>query len=361
MPANKNAETRYKILDKLLARRYSNYTMEDLRRLVNEELLDILGEEKFKPVSIRSIQYDLSYIQGEPFMADIEKYQFNDVSQNNPDKTVKKTCYRYRDRSFSIYQQKMKDDEKQILGEAMKLLGQFDGLPNLEGLEKLRAGLDIKSDRQIISFTKNPLENSNLLGELFTAIAQKRVIEIHYHKFAAPDEDRHTVLIPYLLREYNRRWYLIAAAEDTGKILNFALDRIDRIVSLPGHRYVEYRGDLNERFEDIVGVTLNEDKDLQTIVFWVSNGSKDYVATKPIHESQRNIRGERAEELREKYPMLCEGRFFSIDCIENYELIRELTSFGKDLIVLSPQNIVEQVQQRIIEMHNEYAAVFKKD
>ena len=47
MPANKNAETRYKILDKLLARRYANYTMEDLRRLVNEELLEIKGEEKF--------------------------------------------------------------------------------------------------------------------------------------------------------------------------------------------------------------------------------------------------------------------------------------------------------------------------
>ena len=39
MPANKNAETRYKILDKLLARRYANYTMEDLRRLVNEAYL----------------------------------------------------------------------------------------------------------------------------------------------------------------------------------------------------------------------------------------------------------------------------------------------------------------------------------
>ncbi len=98
MPANKNAETRYKILDKLLARRYANYTMEDLRRLVNEELLEIKSKGKFKPVSIRSIQYDLNYIQGEPFLADIEKYPFNDVSQNNPDKTVKKTCYRYRDR-----------------------------------------------------------------------------------------------------------------------------------------------------------------------------------------------------------------------------------------------------------------------
>ena len=76
MPANKNAETRYKILDRLLARRYGNYTTEDLRDLVNEELLDIYGKEKFKPVSIRTIQYDLRYLEGEPFMADIEHYSF---------------------------------------------------------------------------------------------------------------------------------------------------------------------------------------------------------------------------------------------------------------------------------------------
>ena len=317
MPANKNAETRYKILDKLLARRYANYTMEDLRRLVNEELLDILGEEKFKPVSIRSIQYDLNYIQGEPFMADIEKYPFNDVSQNNPDKTVKKTCYRYRDRSFSIYQQKMKDDEKQILGE-------------------------------------NPLENSNLLGELFIAISRKQVIEIHYHTFAAPDEDRHTVLIPYLLKEYNRRWHLIAAAEGTGKILNFALDRIDSVVPLPGHLYVEYKGDLNERFDDIVGVTLYEDRPVQIILFWVSDHSKDYVATKPIHDSQKHYRNEKEAELRRRYPTLEGGAFFSIDCIENYELIRELISFREDLIVLSPDNIRDTVMGRIAAMYEMY-------
>lgn len=354
MPANKNAETRYKILDKLLARRYGNYTSVDLRRLVNEELLEIYGEEKFKPVSIRSIQYDLEYLQGEPFMADIEKYPFHDVSQNNPNKTVKKTCYRYRDRSFSIYQQKMTDDEKQILGEAMKLLGQFDGLPNLDGLEKLRAGLDIRSDCQIISFSKNPLGDSTLLGELFTAIAQKQVIEIHYHTFAASDEDRHTVLIPYLLKEYSRRWYLIAAAEDTGKILNFALDRIDSFDSLPGHSYVEYKGDLNERFEDIVGVTLYEDRKMQTILFWVSDRSKDYVATKPIHESQKHYRNEKEAELRQQYPPLEGGAFFSIDCIENYELIRELTSFGEELIVLSPDNIRDTVIKRVAAMYEMY-------
>ena len=253
----------------------------------------------------------------------------------------------------------MTEDEKYLLAEALSLLGQFDGLPNLEGLEALRKSLNVKTDRQIISFTKNPLENSTLLGELFTAISQRQVVELHYHRFDTPDEERTVTLHPYLLKEYNRRWYLIAAAEESGKLLNFALDRIDKVVPLPSHVYVPYDGDLNERFEDIVGVTLNDDKDLQTIVFWVSDRSKDYVATKPIHESQRNIRGEREEVLRSQYSSLEGGRFFSIECIENYELIRELTSFGKDLMVLSPDNIQKRVSDRITEMYQEYQVLRK--
>ena len=158
MPANKNAETRYKILDQLLANRYHHYSTEDLREKINEKLEEL----SLKPVSLRTIVYDLNYLEHGPFAADIEHYQIDDVSKVNPNKTVKKNCHRYRDRSFSIYQQKMSEDEKQILGEAMKLLGQFDGLPHLGRLEALRAGLDIKPSRQIISFTKNPLENNNV-------------------------------------------------------------------------------------------------------------------------------------------------------------------------------------------------------
>ena len=40
----------------------------------------------------------------------------------------------------------------------LSLLGQFDGLPNLDALEGLRCGWGVKrNDRHIISFTKNPL------------------------------------------------------------------------------------------------------------------------------------------------------------------------------------------------------------
>ena len=126
------------------------------------------------------------------------------------------------------------------------------------------------------------------------------------------------------------------------------------MVPLPTHRYVEYNGDLNERFEDIIGVTLNEGKPLQTIVFWVSDQSKDYVATKPLHESQHNIRGEREGELRQQYPTLEGGRFFSIECIENYELIRELTSFGAELVVLLPSEIRMRISDLIGAMSQRY-------
>lgn len=343
MPANKNAVTRYYILDKLLANRYRNYSVADLCELVNEEL----KERKLK-ASIRTIQYDINYIENSgPFMAEIERYQVDAVSKNNPNLTVKKDCLRYADPSFSIFKKELKDDEKYLLREAFSLLGQFDGLPHLEGLEQLRASLNIKESRKIISFTKNPLENSTLLGELFTAISQQQVIELYFHTFADADNVKQVILHPYLLKEYNRRWYLIAAATDTSKLLIFSLDRIDKVVPLPAYKYVPYDGDINERFEDIIGVTLYDDRPLQTILFWVSDVSKDFVKTKPLHESQRHYKGEKEETLRQQYPMLEGGYFFSIECVENYELIRELTSFGKDLIVLSPEDIQKKVRDRV--------------
>ena len=64
-------------------------------------------------------------------------------------------------------------------------------------------------------------------------------------------------------------------------------------------------------------------------------------------------------ELRSQFPQLIEGRFFLIECKENYELIRELTSFGKDLVVLSPSPITGMVEKRISDMNEIYSDLRK--
>ena len=249
----------------------------------------------------------------------------------------------------------MTDDEECLLREALTLLGQFDGLPNFDALEGLRLGLEnTKRRTPIISFTKNPLENSNLLGELFTMISRKLVIELHYHTFNAPQKVLSINLHPYFLKEYNRRWYIFGAAEEDGKLLSFSLDRIDGLKPLASHKYFEYKGDVNDIFEDIIGVTLYEDSPIYQIYFWVSDSSKDYVATKPLHESQRKISGSKNLEFRNTYAWLNGGQIFRIDCKYNYELIRELCSFGKDLLVLSPTEIQNKVKCRIDDMIHNY-------
>ncbi len=337
--------TRFQILDELLSNRYHNYSIDDLTEEVNKRLSEIYpGTDG---VVRRTIEKDINYLVNEgPFLAEIKKYS---VSAYNPskDQTTVKQCLRYADPSFSIFKKPMSAEEKYLLGEALSLLGQFDGLPNLEALENFRLGLGMgQEDRKIIAFTKNPLQNSNLLGELFTAISQRQVIELHYFKFDQKEKDRTVVIFPYLLKEYNRRWFVFGAAELGGKLLCYSLDRISKVVPLPSHKYVDYDGDINEVFEDIIGVTLFADAPLYKICFWVSDASCDYVATKPLHESQRNVRGAKENQFREKFPFLEGGRFFSIECRRNYELIRELSSFGKDLLVLEPKEVQDLVCER---------------
>lgn len=354
MPTNKNAMTRYKILDELLSSQYHNYSLNDLTEEVNLRLADMYPDSD--GVVRRTIEKDLFYLEYEGmFMVEIERYSVPSYN-NEKQKSYIKQCLRYKKPGFSIFKKDLSDDEEYLLKEALSLLGQFDGLPNLDALEGLRLGLGVRQNkRKIISFTRNPLEDSNLIGELFTAISQKQVIAIHYHRFSNVDEILTINLHPYLLKEYNRRWYLIAAAETDRKILNFGLERINKVVPLSSHKYIEYEGDIDELFDDIIGVTNYKDKKVEHILFWVSDRSKDYVATKPLHSTQIQHKGEQENVFRSSYPMLKGGSFFSIDCKENYELFRELTSFGKELLVLSPQHFQEHIVQLYNGVQSEYA------
>ena len=342
MPTNKNALTRYKYLDEMLSDRHHFYDIHDLTKKCNEKLIDA----GFPEVSQRCVEKDINYLEYDPFYAEIESYRVN-----------KRRCIRYKNPSFTIFRKELSEEESNLILEILNTIGQFDGLANFEWLDRLKIGLGLKKRSRIISFSNNPyLQNSNLLGVLFDNISNQVVVRLEYHTFT--DKKNRTIIFhPYLLKQYNDRWYLIGAANDDAKILNFALDRIDVVTALPEMKYKPCNGDLANRFEDIIGVTLYEDKDIEHILFWVSNRSKDYMETKPIHGSQCRYKGKKDEEFRSRYPSLYEGAFFSIDCIPNYELIRELSSFGKDLLVIEPKSVQDDVFHRVQQMYEDYLIV----
>lgn len=260
MPTNKNAIVRYKYLDDLLSDRHHYYNTRELWEKCNEKLVN----NGFSEVSLRWIQEDIKFLEYAPFYAPIERFRKNG-----------RYCVRYEKPSYSIFKKELSNEERSLLWEVLNTLGQFDGLDNFKWLDNFKIGLGIKERQPIISFSNNPyLKNSNLLGTLFDNISNEVVIRLSYHTFTNR-EIRSIDFHPYLLKQYNDRWFLIGASDDDKKILTFALDRIDKVEPLSEKRYEKCPDDLNDRFEDIVGVTYYEDRPLEHILFWVSDSSKD--------------------------------------------------------------------------------------
>ena len=337
----KNAIMRYKILDSMLSNRNRHYTISDLLEKVNETL-EVDGME---PVSRRCIEKDLNALECAPYSADIERVWSSGYKY-----------IRYSEDGFSIFTKKLSDDEENLLSEVLNTLGQFGGIDNFEWLDSLKSRLDIKEHRKIIEFDSNPyLTNSNLLGSLFTAISNEQVLTLKYHTFENPDT-REIVVHPYLLKEYNKRWFLLVRSED-GAILTFAIDRIDGIVKMPHIKYIKPSEELEERFDNIVGVTLHKDAVVEKVLLWVSQEQYPYIQTKPLHGSQREIRGERLNALLDKYSSLGKGCFVELECAINYELKQLLMSMMDQVVVVAPKALHGDIRTRVNRLAEQYKMI----
>lgn len=345
MPTNKNALVRYRHLDRLLSDHHHYYNIHELTEKVNEKL----DNDGMKTVTQRCIEKDLVDMEG-LFSAPIDHFDWNG-----------KYCIRYSKYGFSIFKEEMSREERSLLREVLSTLGQFGGLDNFQWLDDFKIGLGLEERRPIISFSNNPyyMSDPTLLGKLFDMISNEVVISLSYHTFTDPTV-RSIDFHPYLLKQYNDRWFLIGAADSDKKVLNFALDRIDAVEPLPEKKYVECPEDLLDRFEDIVGVTY-KDLPVEHILCWVSEKSKGYIETKPIHGSYTPQKGEGDLQLRREFPQLQGGLFFTLDCINNFELIRELCSYGKELIVLrSDGTVADDINKLVCEMKEYYSQVRTK-
>ena len=349
MPANKNALTRIVLLDKLLADRYHSYSIQDMTDIINRQLPEYGQEDG---VTKRCVEKDIEYLEFKfPELIEFERYTI-DAHSIAADKPYKKRCIRYADPTFSIFKGKLSEEEKGLLSAALSTIGSFEGIDSFGWLDVFSKRLGLVAQEPIIQMSKNLLENKTLMAETFSAIRAKSVVQITYVKFN-DSQERKVILSPYLLKEYNQRWYIIGGAYDTGKLLNFALDRIVKLEILPGFEYLTVPEDLLERYEDIIGITYIESSPIYEIIFWVSDASAPYIRTKPLHGSQTELKGGKADKLRHQFKTLSGGSFFSIECKENFELIRELTNYG-ELIVLSPQYIIDAVKERIKKLHQNY-------
>lgn len=347
MPVNKDALKRYRVIDRLLSDPNHDYTTEQIMNSVNRETDSNVG--------IRMIQKDILSLEEE----------FG--------KTLIRNCgrrgtVRYEDQSTPLFYQELTADEEELLREVLRTLGQFEGLDNFTWFDLLSKKLNMNEKQKncpIISFGENDILqfSTNLLGKLFTAISKRKTICIKYQPFGK--EKKSYEIYPYLLRQYNRRWFLLATpiGNDVEPyreqfIANFALDRMDPVFEyLEDIPYIDTPVDLEARFEEIVGVTLYDDKEVEVIYFAVSPASANYVRSKMIHRTQMEAEDAELEYLRRKYKQFDGWPFFSIECRPNPELYSLLSSYGGNLVVLEPSSIRTDMLKRALAAAENYGIV----
>ena len=355
MSVNKNAVIRYMYLDQMLADRHHYYTRAELTEKCNEKM----RSDGYSEVNKRTIEMDLVALQDAPFSMEI--VEDSEVFSG-------KRVIRYADQAQSLFAKPMTEDEKHLLSEVLNTLGQFSGLDNFSWLEDLQSklndpksfgrgtyNLDRANNEKIISFSSNEyLRNKESLGWFFSAIANKKVVSVVYRKFNTSEPVTH-IVYPYHLKQYNERWYLICNHYGSDEypynpnfLMNLPLDRIEDYKEIPEIEYIDCTIDIAERYEDVVGITYHPERGLQKILICVAPETCPYIDTKPLHSSQIKLPNDEQELLRNQYRKFGTWTFYSIECIpDDYELPRLLMSFGSNMMVIKPKQLVTQIKEHL--------------
>lgn len=174
----------------------------------------------------------------------------------------------------------------------------------------------------------------NLFGILH-AIRNNLNISFWYHRFQEAKGDLKEVS-PYALKEFKKRWYILALETSTGKIKLFALDRLIDLSILPTRFNKNNMPDIKEMFNGCFGIFLPEsNQKLEHVVLSFSAFKGKYIESLKLHPSQQVIVSNENE-----YSI-------SLDIYITYDFIMELLSHSLDVKVIEPIHL----QKTLIEHH----------
>lgn len=335
MPVNRNALIRYTTIDKCLRNRYRKWSFDDLLNSCSEALFEHEGIDK--GISPRTLREDIKNLRS-------EKLGFN-----APIITYDKKYYTYKDPNYSILNIQLKENEGIILQKSMLLLQQFADFNSSKQaqdvLESINQTTPTNKHRNIIYFDKNTqAEGKEYLDELLQRILNKECIDIRYRSFHTKKKKTIT-LHPYILKESNKRWYIVGKKNNSAEISSLALDRIH---SIQPNNEIKWMEDVNfdpeEYYEDVIGISTNKGLKKEKILIRIDAQYAPFILSKPMHHSQKLIsRGSQHCTI-------------SIEVVPNWELERLLLGYSEKIKVLSPTKI----QKRIAHILNKAAQEYRR-
>jgi len=328
MSQNKNALIRYKTIDKCLQNQYRTWTLEDLMNACSDALFEYEGKEN--AISKRTTQLDIQLMRSEK------------LGYNAPIIVYDKKYYKYEDEEYTITDIPLTETDINVLTETVAMLKQFKDFSLFSDVSDILQRLEDKiyaeklHTRPVIYLDKNEsLKGLHFLDTLYQAIIKKMVVIITYKSFKSKEQQQFH-FHPFVLKEFNNRWFLVGRKKAYQPITNLALDRIISIdfdFNLP---YIDEDFDAEGFYKNVIGVTVNQGLRAEKINLWINPDNAPYVITKPFHSSQK------LEAENEDGSII-----ISLAIKINYEFERLLLGFGDGLKVVSPEYLKKRIKGKL--------------
>lgn len=332
MPRNKDAYSRYRIIDHYL--RHHDFAK-------TKRLAEICSERLGISVSVRTIQKDITDLR------------FDSVLNINAPimESKKEQAYYYPEGTAEIFPA-IELDEEEIFALLFyaKTISQYTTYPIFKDiLQAVRKVIDnsnisakskeLFEKESFLETEKHPLlKGIELIPDILDAMSRKKIIEIEYQKFN--NIKTHYRIKPVLLKEDKQMWYILGVNIEIDKIRTYALDRIIKM-SITNDDFEPKEFNSSEYFRFAFGITVMDETPVEVIISFTPE-TGNYVRTLPIHHTQEII-----NDTAEKFVI-------RLKVIPSYEFYSKIYSYGSSATIISPEHIKSRFQKTFEEAVRNY-------
>jgi len=343
MATNKHSIERYRIIDECIRNPHKPFpSKKELREACEEKLF---GTNRHH-ICDSTIEKDIKYMR---------------LEHDAPIKYSRlKNGYYYSDENYALADMPLTDSEIDAIKLATNILSQFKNNPLFEQFEvaidkivnRITISHDVRDtaiDKYVQFETVPKIEGNEHLEKILDAIKNNRVIQFSYQSFQKEKKEKIRRIKPYLLKEYRNRWYLIGKSEIEDKVKTFGLDRVKDLMVLSLTFQKDKDFDANRFFKYAIGITTS-DLPPQEIKFETNEVLSKYLISQPIHSSQQYL-GENEDGKH----------LFTLFVFVTQELKMLLLSFGADVKILAPQQLIEDtitINKAVLKLYEKTEAKF---
>lgn len=194
----------------------------------------------------------------------------------------------------------------------------------------IAAGHNMK-DR--ILFEEIP-QGAEYLQIIIDAMQQSKQLVIDYQPFYG-HRKTYTIL-PYAMKAYHQRWYLLGYIKELDAIRHIALDRLLEMSVTKQSFTLPENFNVEKYYENSVGIFINENLSPVKVKLKAYGYQIEYLRSLPLHKSQR--------ETSSKYGEFC---IFEYKLCLTPELSSQILAMGENVEVLEPVELRSEIKSRL--------------